>query len=647
MKKKRILLSALFFLIIGTISVKPFKDKVNAAQLYLDTHYYTAPSSLPGDYKYTTVATFEFNGTDVGYIDISDYTTQSITKSYGYVSDEFGTRYHIGLPGGGTSPLLRLQTKLENIAISDADGLLMYFDASEPDARSNVKTIGLGIGLVLMNSPTEPPVTTYLWNEGERGGHFSHYYLVDGRTAYYYDYMSSSFKNTVIMNKTVQVKEHFRGWLYMPFTSFGWNGRPETNYMMTEDAFVTNDYEYLNYSHVITRGFKEDDSQSKVYFDSLIFAKKGATCNHNFALLHTIPASCTQDGADVYRCACGQTYFTNITNKHHTYVYYKNSSNECVGICAKCDHVIEITDPEIIATATLVDELNVCNVNLHLGLNGEEVITRKVVKGKVLLAEDEPVVDYAIDTDGYKHNFVAWSDSNTKYNPVDPTKVNHQTDKDYYAKYLISSYDNTKYFHAINLLAMTDGTYNAPHGKIVFNGNSNFSLAYTAESDFAARGLPLINNAVAGGSTYNYYHYADQLVIGYAPKILCFNLTSNDQAYWSMSEKDIAALTDKYVKKVHEQLPDCVIAIVNSSPLPGRTEMYQTVERINEWAKKYASELDYVHYIDTYDFVYNRMLEYPDGWEMWTHMDTKTLSTWMNLICEGIIEIMEEHNIVF
>ena len=179
------------------------------------------------------------------------------------------------------------------------------------------------------------------------------------------------------------------------------------------------------------------------------------------------------------------------------------------------------------------------------------------------------------------------------------------------------------------------------------NGNSNFSLAHNVVEDFSRRGLPLVKNAVAGGSTYNYYYDSDQLVIGYRPKILLFNLTTNDQAYWSMSEKDIINMTDKYIKRVHQYLPDCQIAIVNASPLPGRSEMFATAERLNEKMAKYAEQYDYTYYIDTYDFVYQRMLEYPDGWEFWTHMDTDTLSTWMNLIADGLMKIINEKGIIF
>ena len=106
-------------------------------------------------------------------------------------------------------------------------------------------------------------------------------------------------------------------------------------------------------------------------------------------------------------------------------------------------------------------------------------------------------------------------------------------------------------------------------------------------------------------------------------------------------------MTDKYIKRVHQYLPDCQIAIVNASPLPGRSEMFATAERLNEKMAKYAEQYDYTYYIDTYDFVYQRMLEYPDGWEFWTHMDTDTLSTWMNLIADGLMKIINEKGIIF
>ena len=249
--------------------------------------------------------------------------------------------------------------------------------------------------------------------------------------------------------------------------------------------------------------------------------------------------------------------------------------------------------------------------------------------------------------DGWEYDFSVWSSSSENYVPRNPLATLHYQSSHYYAKYLVSSYDNIKYSHIPNLLAMSGGRYYSPQGKIVMNGNSNFALAYQTTNDFAQRGLPLINNAVAGGSTYDYYHYSDQLVIGFAPKIVLFNLTSNDQAYWSMSEKDIINMTDKYIQKIHKILPDVQFAMVGASPLPGRSEMFATLERINKKAANYADKYDYVYFIDTYDFVYQRMMEYPDGWEFWTHMDTETLSTWMNLIADGVEQIVNEKGIIF
>ena len=253
-------------------------------------------------------------------------------------------------------------------------------------------------------------------------------------------------------------------------------------------------------------------------------------------------------------------------------------------------------------------------------------------------------------SDGWEYEFASWSEKENIYTPKNPMNTSHNQETHYYAKYLIESYDNVKHSHAVNLTARNGGRYNinaSNTGKIVMNGNSNFSLAHNVVEDFARRGLPLVKNAVAGGSTYNYYYDCDQLVIAYRPKILLFNLTTNDQAYWSMSEKDIINITDKYIKRVHQYLPDCQIAIVNASPLPGRSEMFATAERLNAKMAEYAERYDYTHYIDTYDFVYKRMLEYPDGWEFWTHMDTDTLSTWMNLIADGLVKIINEKGIVF
>ncbi len=647
MKKTPLTLLMLSALTISSfvIGISAKEKQVNAAILTYTDLIKAKPGMVSNSYLYESVMNYSFEPGSIGYFDIADSTTKSITYEFGYENNGIGSALYLDTPGGGFNTRMRCRT-YSNTDISSSEGVMFYIDFSSIKAEGS-SYVGVGLGLMFMDSSVEPPSGNNMFDESHRSGHFRHYYPVETRTAYYYDLFEGRFMPTTIINNCAVVKEGYQGWIYIPFTSYGWNGNSDSKYAVNTDAFDEG-YKWLNYSHFLTSNFKSDDTQSRIYFDELTFIKRTTQNVVNYEYQSDLAATCFDVGGKIYKDSSSNNYkLTDITNKlTHDYQYLKFKDG-AIGVCSHCNDLVFTRDAEHVGSALNGDVSNYIDVHFHYGksLENEEVVI--VNLAEFVSKDKEPRVNRVTMDDSWDYDFSAWSSDTNVYTPKDPKVTLHMSETHYFAKYLISSYDNVKYSHVPNLLALHGGRYKCNTGKIVMNGNSNFALAYNTTSDYANRGLPLINNAVAGGSSYDYYYYADQLVVGYAPKILLFNLTTNDQAYWSMSEKDIIDITKQYVARVHEALPDCIFAVVNGSPLPGRSEMFATVERVNNQMKKYAETVDYIYFIDTYDFVYERMMEYPDGWEFWTHMETDTLSTWMNLIADGIDEIVAERGIVF
>ena len=106
----------------------------------------------------------------------------------------------------------------------------------------------------------------------KREGHFQYYYLVEGRSAFYYDETKGQFVPTSIVGRTATVKEGFQGYIYFPFNSFGWNGEKDDSYRLPIDAFDRG-YNWLNYTHLYCDRFDISDTQHDIFIDNLTFVK--------------------------------------------------------------------------------------------------------------------------------------------------------------------------------------------------------------------------------------------------------------------------------------------------------------------------------------------------------------------------------------
>ena len=641
MKKK---VALLFSILLTSCTIPTRIDAVNEVLSYDDATL-TMPNTISKNKKFDIVDQFTFEKDSIKYVFQADLdNTSTTTAEWGYRDGGLYIRH----PGGGYPTRIKGLTNLSN-SIKEATGVMMYYDASD-SISINGDNIGLGVGFILMNNKNEPASDSSLTSSSKREGHFQYYYLVEGRSAYYYDETKGQFVPTSIVGRTATVKEGFQGYIYFPFNSFGWNGEKDDSYRLPIDAFDRG-YNWLNYTHLYCDRFDISDTQHDIFIDNLTFVKESTSiCDHQFEAYSNVATSCFRKSGDVYKCsACGNIKLNNITSpRGHNFKYYETNNDVYYKICSECEHVEPTNETEANLHAISLLHEEVHQVDLYYGYYHEHKVTRYVLDGNSLLKEDEPQIPLYRLKNQFDYTFLSWSNDKKVYTPKNPLTTKVYNDTSYYAEYLISSYDNIKYDHVINDISVNSKIYNPVSlGKIVINGNSNMSLAFNAVEEFRAHGLEAVKNPIAGGTAYSYLEYVDPLVIAHRPKLFYFGLSSNDQAYWSMSEKDALNNAIKFIEYIHEMLPDCVIAVLSATPLPGRSEAFATILRLNNLMKKHCENVSYLEYIDVYSFVYERMMEFPEGWDMWTHMDNQTLSVLINIHVQELLKIIAKHRIVF
>ena len=251
----------------------------------------------------------------------------------------------------------------------------------------------------------------------------------------------------------------------------------------------------------------------------------------------------------------------------------------------------------------------------HGAAGGETKVKYK--KGARILQKDLPCkMTY---TDKYTYQFNGWTTDAENIYPKDPAGTVADSDMTFYARYLPATYAD-KYDTMVRAVSKSDGIYNFIPGRTVAYGNSNMALYTDLEADFTAEGLPAYNVSIAGSTSYDMIEYYKTCVLSYHPKYIVTNVTTNDMAYYSMSEKQIMQNMEKLYTMTRELLPETTMFIAAANPLPGRTEYAQTIKRINAQMQEFCDTHENCEFVDWHDKVLSYAKQYPTGWSSWTHL---------------------------
>lgn len=146
---------------------------------------------------------------------------------------------------------------------------------------------------------------------------------------------------------------------------------------------------------------------------------------------------------------------------------------------------------------------------------------------------------------------------------------------------------------------------NAPaSGSIVFTGSSYIRLWKSLAVDFP--GLPVVNRGFGGCQLADVYHYADRIVIAYAPRAVAIYAGGNDIAAKKSPEivfGDFVAL----MQKLRKALPQTKLIFISCPPSPQRWSQTADIRKTNALIADYARRHG-ITFVNTFDLMLG-----PDG----------------------------------
>ncbi|HZV34777.1 MAG TPA: GDSL-type esterase/lipase family protein [Verrucomicrobiae bacterium] len=138
-----------------------------------------------------------------------------------------------------------------------------------------------------------------------------------------------------------------------------------------------------------------------------------------------------------------------------------------------------------------------------------------------------------------------------------------------------------------------DKTNPPPKHAIEFIGSSTIRFWKTLPQDFP--GKPVFDRGFGGSQIDEATALADRLIFPYEPRIIVFYSGDNDLAAGKSPERVFADF-QKFVKTVHEHLPDTVIDVISIKPCQSRWKLKDKVMTVNADIK--AMHDPKLHYID-------------------------------------------------
>jgi lysophospholipase L1-like esterase len=156
--------------------------------------------------------------------------------------------------------------------------------------------------------------------------------------------------------------------------------------------------------------------------------------------------------------------------------------------------------------------------------------------------------------------------------------------------------DPERFASAIAKFVEADADAPPKPGGILFVGSSSIRL-WKSDESFPGRGI--INRGFGGSMIQDSIHYADKIVLPYKPETIVLYAGDNDLNH-GLSPEAVAADFEKFVKLVHNELPETRILFIAVKPSLKRWGIVDRIRKANALVEKFAESHEHVDYVDVF-----------------------------------------------
>jgi lysophospholipase L1-like esterase len=195
-----------------------------------------------------------------------------------------------------------------------------------------------------------------------------------------------------------------------------------------------------------------------------------------------------------------------------------------------------------------------------------------------------------------------------------------------------------RFEEAIQKFEAEDRDNPPPTGAIVCTGSSSMRGWHeNIKEDLAP--LTLIPRGFGGSNMNDALHYAERIMIKYAPRAIVLYEGDNDIAQ-KIPPQNVVGTFRLFVNKIHSKLPDCRIYVLSVKPSISRWSMWPAMKETNRLLKEECLKKELLTFVDVASPMLNdegepvRDLFLEDN----LHMNRKGYILWRDILRPVLIE---------